>query len=262
MTDSNRPQSEFRTFIWAIVLGFVAFVCGVMGQSLLLAKMDNAAPVLGVIVGPIGLVVGAILGDLSTRYHLSRKQNLLSLVVAVVIVSVGTVYMAVGEFDPTIRLIDAEIVGCREVDKLLASQTQRWSEAPAVIRAIKERYKDARPNWLQEIPDMVRAEPGAVLTIRIYQEAWVREQKWRWGGISKKVDSWKHINETKQVFAPVADPAPNSVCEAFTIGERKFSSEAWETSNSTPPDKLSSFLWLSVFQQVPAEYVRYIPRTK
>jgi hypothetical protein len=231
-----------------------------MGQSLFLAQMDNAAPVLGIIIGPIGFALGAFLGALSTRYHLSTRQNLLFLAIAATVVSVGTLYLAVFGYKETIKLVDAEIVGCEQVDKLLASQTRMWSEAPAVNRAIRERYRDARPNWQQEIPDMLRARPGAVLTIRIYQEAWVREQKWRWGGISQKVDNWKTTNETQQVFAHVADPGPNSVCEPFTVGERRYSALVYEPSYGTPPATLPAFLWLYVLQQVPSEYVRYIPK--
>ncbi len=258
MTDINRPQSKvLRAFVWPIVLGFVAFVCGVMGQSLLLAEMDNAAPVIGLFTGPIGLSVGIFLGVLSSRYHLSTKQNLFFLAIAVVAVSVGTLYLTVSEYRETIQLVDAEIVACEPVDKLLASQTKFWSEVAADQNKLNKRV---RPNWEQDIPGMVRAQPGAVLTVRIYQEAWVREQKWRWGEISKRVDNWKNVNETKQVFAHVADPAPHSVCERFVIGERKFASETWETSNPTPPIELSHFLWLPVFQPVPPEYTRFIPK--
>jgi len=262
VTDNNRPQSQVRTFIWAIVLGFVGFVCGAMGQSLLLAQMDNAAPVLGVIIGPIGLAVGAYLGELSTRYHLSTRQNLIFLAIAVVVGSVGTLYLTVSEYNPAIRLVDAEVVSCEQVDQLLASQTKWWSDW--AVRVAREGHRKPRPNWEQEIPDMLRAQPGVVLTIRIHQEAWVREQKWRWGEISKRVDSWKSVNETKQVFATIAGPgpAPLSACDHFVIGERRFSALAWENTNVEPPNKLQDFLWLYALQQVPPEYIQHIPKSK
>ena len=220
-----------------------------MGQSLLLAEMGTAAPLIGIIIAPIGFVVGALLGGLSVLIHLNTKQNLLFLATAVMIGSIGTLYLTVSEYRETIRLVDAEIVACEPVDKLLASQTKMWSEVTRV-----------RPNWEQDIPSMVRAEPGAVLTLRIYQEAWVREQKWRWGGISKRVDNWKDVNETKQVFAHVADPISSSPCERFVISERKFSALVYEPSEPTPPEKLPAFLWLRVLQPVPPEYIRFIPK--
>jgi hypothetical protein len=258
---NNKLNWLTRPLSWAIVLGFVGLFCGVMAQPLLLADPSNVAPVIGIVVtGPIGLVLGALLGGLSDLLHLNTKKNLSLLAIAVIAGSVGTLYLMVSEYSPTVRLIDAEIIGCEQVDQLLASQTKKWSEW--VVREVRAGNRDFRPNWQQEIPDMLRAQPGVVLSVRIYQEAWAREQKWRWGGISKRVDNWKDVNETKQVFAPVADPTPHSVCERFVIGERKFASEAWETSNPMPPKELSRFLWLPVLQQVPPEYIRYIPKTK
>lgn len=255
-TGINRQVSFARMIIWTITLGLVGFICGSMGQSLLLAEMDNAAPVIGLFTGPIGLFVGAFLGALSTRFQLSPRQNLLSLVISLIIGSVGTLYLTVSEFTPTIQLVDAEIVGCESVDKRLVSQTKMWSEVAA------RPHTNARPNWEQEIPDMLRAQPGVVLTMRIYQEAWVREQRWRWGGVSQRVDDWLSANETKQVFAAIAEPVSHLPCESFTIGERRFSALVWEKSNPTPPATLPAFLWLYVLQQVPPEYIRYIPKPK
>ena len=256
MAGFNVPKWVARPFIWAVALGFFGFICGFFGAGLLLADMGSAAPLLGIIVvGPIAFL-GVLLGELSALLRLGARQNLVFLAIAVTAVSVGTLYLAVSEYDQTIRLVEAEIVNCENVDQLLASKTKMWSEV--VVRPTK--IGSARPNWEREIPDMLRAQPGAVLTMRIYQEAWVREQRWSWGGVSQRVDDWQSVNKTEQVFAALADPVPRSPCERFTIGERRFSAVAWEKSNSTPPEKLSRFLWLGVIQQVPPEFVRYIPK--
>lgn len=261
MTDINRPKSHVRTFIWAILLGFVGFYFGARGQFILLEKQANLAPLLGVILtGPAGLLVGILMGELSTRYRLSTRKNLLFLAIAVVVVGGGSLYMTVAEFDPTIRLVDAEIVGCEKIDELLASQAKHWSEGDAANPRPR-----ARPNWEQDIRDMVRAEPGVVLTMRIYRQAWVREQRWSWGDVSQSVDNWKSINETKQVFVAIADSVSHSPCQGFTLGERRFSSVIWEETTSKdflPTEKISRFLWLPVLQQVPPEYVQYLPKSK
>lgn len=260
MTDNNRPQSQVRTFIWAIVLGLVGFICGYSGQILLLKNGDSLGPLLGFFTGPIGLFLGILLGELSTRYRLSTGQNLLYLAIAVVAGSVGTLYLTVAEYKPIAQLVDAEIVGCEKIDKLLASQTKYWSETDPNHSTM------ARPEvWEQDIPGMVRAQPGVVLTVRIYQQAWVREQRWSWGSVSQSVDNWKSVNETKQVFAAIADTVSHSPCERFTIGERRFSSVIWEDTTAKdfiPTEKISRFLWLPVLQQVPPEYVRYIHKSK
>ncbi len=256
MTVFNVPRWVARPFIWAIVLGFFGFICGFFGAGLLLADMGSAAPLLGIIVvGPIAFL-GVMLGGLSALLRLSTRQNLVFLSIAVTTVTVGTLYLAVSEYKSTIWLVDAEIVNCEHVDQLLASKTKMWSEV--VVRPTQ--IGSARPNWQREIPDMLRTQPGVVLMMRIYQAAWVREQQWRWGGISQRADDWQSVNETKQVFAPMADPVPRSPCERFVVGERRFFAVAWEKSNSTPPEKLSRFLWLGVIQQVPPEYVRYLPK--
>lgn len=261
MTDNNRPQSQVRTFIWAIVLGLVGLICGYSGQLLLLKNGDSLGPLLGIFfTGPIGLFLGILLGELSTRYRLSTGQNLLYLAIAVIVGSVGTLYLTVAEYKPIIKLVDAEIVGCEKIDKLLASQAKYWSEGDAANPRPR-----VRPSWEQDIRDMVRAEPGAVLTMRIYRQAWVREQRWSWGDVSQSVDNWKSINETKQVFAAIADSVSYSPCESFTLGERRFSSVIWEETTSKdflPTEKISRFLWLPVLQQVPPEYVRYLPKSK
>ena len=257
MTATNHPKSSAWAYTWVFTLGFVGFICGYFGQALLLAAQSDAAPLFGIVVsGPIGLFVGVLLGAWSTRLQLTNKQNLAYLLIAVIAVAVGTLYLAVSKYNETIQLVDAEIIGCEQVEQLLASQAKMWSEVAA------RPHTNARPNWEQEIPDMLRAQPGVVLTMRIYQEAWVKEQRWSWGGVSQRVDDWQSVNETKQVFADIAEPVPHSPCKSFTIGERRFSALAWEKSNPTPPAKLPEFLWLYELQQVPPEYVRYIPRHK
>lgn len=258
VTTANRPKPSARTYTWAIALGLVGFICGYFGALKLLADPGGAAPVLGFFTGPLGLLVGALFGMWSTRFNLSSKQNLVFFIIAMIAVAVGTLYLAVSEYKETIRLVDAEIIGCEKVDRLLASQTKMWSEV--VVRPTK--IGSARPNWQQEISDMLLAQPGVVLTIRIHQEAWVREQQWRWGGISKRVDAWRSIYETTKAFAAITDSEPISPCERFVLGERRFSALVWKKSNDTPPANLPSFLELFVIQDIPPEYVRYIPKTK
>lgn len=266
MTDINRPKSYAWIYTWAIVpawaivLGLVGFICGYSGQLLLLKNGDSLGPLLGYLTGPIGFFLGALLGALSTWYRMSIGQNLLYLAIAAVAGSVGTLYLTVAEYKPIIQLVDAEIVGCEKIDKLLASQAKHWSEGDAANPRPR-----ARPNWEQNIRDMVLAEPGTVLTMRIYRQAEVREQRWSWGDVSQRVDDWKSINETIQVFAAIAGPVSHSPCESFTIGERRFSSVIWEKTTSKdflPTEKISRFLWLPVLQQVPPEYVRYLPKSK
>jgi hypothetical protein len=169
----------------------------------------------------------------------------------------GTLYLAVSDYSEAGWLVYVEVTGCERVDRLLESQTKMWSEvvtSPAKIGS-------ARPNWKRDVPDMLLAQPGVVLTVRILQEVRVREQKWRWGGISRKVDAWRSTNKTNQVFAGVAESASHSPCERFAIGERRYSALVWEQANDTPPEKLPAFLRLYVLQQVPPEYVRYMPKT-
>lgn len=258
MTTSNHPKSSAWTYAWAFALGFVGFVCGYFGQALLLADQSDAAPLFGIVVtGPIGLFVGVLLGAWSTRLHLSNKQNIAFLLIAVVTGAVVTLYVAVSKYRETIKLIEAEIVSCERVDRLLEIKSKHWSKE--AVRVLREGVGNPRPNWEQEIPGMLQARPGAVLSIRIYQEAWVSEQKWRWGSISLRVDNWQSSNENQQVFAAITDLSSHAPCERFVLGERGFFALVWEPSSEYPPNKLAQFLGLFELQQVPRAYVRFIP---
>ena len=77
MTDIDHPISSARTYIWATLLGSVGFYFGYDGQFLLLKETgDTLAPLLGVfLTGPAGLVLGILLGTLSTRLQLGARQH-------------------------------------------------------------------------------------------------------------------------------------------------------------------------------------------
>jgi hypothetical protein len=139
VADIDHPVSSVRTYVWAILLGSAGLYFGYTGQFLLLKKsaVNSVAPLLGIfLTGPAGLFLGILLGTWSTRLKLSTSKNLILLVIAVMVVSAGTLYLAVAEFKETVRLVDAEILDCKKIDNLLESQTKMWSEAPAVVQAI------------------------------------------------------------------------------------------------------------------------------
>lgn len=252
MADITPTKSTTQIIIWAATLGVVGLVCGYSGQFWLLKTGDSLGPMLGIILtGPAGFVVGIVLGGFSSKYQLTAWHNVLFLAIAALIVGIGSLYLTVAEYKPVVRLVDAEIVGCEPPDKLLADQTKHWSERIGTT--------PNRPNWQQEIPVMVQTQPGAVLTIRIHREAWVRQQQWRWGEVSIKADRWKSANETKKVFVAINSPGSPAACVHFAVGARRYSSLTWEEFDLIPPEKLSRFLWLPVLQQVPATYVRYLP---
>jgi hypothetical protein len=251
MADIN-PENSARYFVWAFTLGAVGLICGYSGQFWLLKTGDNLGPMLGIILtGPVGFILGIVLGGLSSKYQLTVWRNILFLAVATLAVGIGSLYLTVAEFKPVVQLVDAEIVSCEHPDKRLADQTKYWSERIGTT--------PNRPEWQQELPEMVRTQPGAVLTLRIHREAWVRKQQWRWGEVSIKVDKWKSTNETKKVFAEITSPDNRSACGHITVGARRYSSLAWEEFDLIPPEKLSRFLWLPVLQKVPDTYVHYLP---
>jgi len=255
MADITPDKYPGRHLIWAFTLGAVGLVCGYSGQAWLLKTGDSLGPMLGILLtGPAGFVVGIVLGGLSARKQLHTGRNVLFLTITALIVGIGSLYLTVAEYKPVVHLVDAEIVGCEPPDKLLQAQTIHWSA--------RNGTPPNRPNWQQEVPEMVKTQPGGVLTIRIHQEAWVRQQQWRWGEVSIKVDKWKRTSEVKKVFAAISPPGDLAACAHFVVGTRNYSSVAWEDFDLLPPEKLSRFLWLPVLQQVPAAYIRYLPKDR
>jgi hypothetical protein len=254
MAEITPEKYPGRYLVWAFTLGAVGLVCGYSGQFWLLKTGDSLGPMLGIILtGPAGFILGIVLGGLSSKYQLNAWRNVLFLAIAILVVGVGSLYLTVSDYHPVIQLVDAEIIGCETPDKLLVDQTKYWSEAQGTPN---------RPNWQQELPEMVRTQPGAVLTLRIHRETQVRQQHWRWGEVSTKVDRWKNTNETKKAFGASTSSDSHSLCGQFTVGARHYSSLAWEEFDLIPPEKLSSFLWLPVLQQVPAAYISYLPNDR
>ena len=252
-TALRRVLKSVRT--WALVLGGVGFIFGFFGP-IELSPDANQGPLLGIfITGPLGFLLGAILGLIvgALRLPAAMSRN------ALVVVSIGGALVCLYYSLPSPRyvanVIDAQIVGCASPDSLKDKAMAYWDD-----RIAKVTWAGPRAGWKQDFDRMVGADPGVVLEMRVLRESKLYENRKPWDRGTFVARPWETGNAPTQYFARFEGGSCASYLTGDHPGEHAAYLATGENAKLWPAEVLSNFLDLQVLEPLPGRFHGILPQ--
>jgi hypothetical protein len=225
-------------------LGAIGFACGFYGP-LALNPEANQGPLLGIFIsGPLGLGAGAFLGMVAAILRLRRAAFVLTLTAAGIVVGTSTLYYSLPKSRWQGFVIDAEIHGCTSADPFVAAAVARWETS-------NPPWNTPRLGWKEDVPRMLRADRGVVLTLLVHRRADISEEQKPWNRGRLTTRRLSGPARFQPYFARFAGPS----CADYSIGTRRLFAPRWEASNVSPPDVLPTLLGLHVLADVPTAFL-------
>jgi hypothetical protein len=231
----------------AATLGAIGFACGFYGP-LAFNPEANQGPLLGIFIsGPLGLGVGVFLGSVAAILRLRPVAFVLVLAAAGIVVGTSTLYYSLPKSRWQGFVIDAEVHGCTSADPFVAAAVARWDTSnPA--------WRTSRLGWKEDVPRMLQADRGVVLTLLVHRrdDVYAEQKPWNRGRLTSR-----RLNALPR-FQPYFARFAGSSCADYSIGTRRLFAPQWEASNVSPPDVLPTLLGLFVLADVPPEFQRVL----
>jgi hypothetical protein len=134
ITDETLPSTVLKSVsTWALVLGGVGFASGFFGP-IELSPDANQGPLLGIfITGPLGFLLGAILGLIVGALRLPVAMSRNALVIASIGVALVCLYYSLPSPRYVANMIDAQIVGCASPDSIKDKAMAYWDDRIAKV---------------------------------------------------------------------------------------------------------------------------------
>lgn len=246
MTRSRSQRFIAMPIQWATVLGVVGFASGFFGP-LILNPSANQGPLLGIFfTGPLGFVIGLVLGLIAGSLNVSSRINAFGLSASSLILACWVLYISAPKPRYRATVIDAKVIECINPALLIANSINRWNVAVAT----KPEWREVRPDWVDDVYYMLEKIDGVVLELHVLTERKVYEHRKPWNRGMITATPWSRRATNTLYFARYA----GTLCGNYTITSRRLFSVVWESSPVWPPNTLPPFLGLHVVEDVPGQY--------
>jgi hypothetical protein len=245
--DTDQKASS-SVLIGGCLLGAVGFVSGFLGP--LFFHAGDQGPLLGIFfTGPVGFVLGLAIGAIVTYARLGATTARAVLAAGALAVGVASLLLSIPAERYQGDLVDATPVRCRPAADV----------APEAVAVWDQRFREhtdwtVRPGWKENVPRMLAAEPGVVITLQVHRSRRIFElgKPWRRGKL--RAGPWNTGQQSaSEYFARVK----GGTCDGFELGKRKMYAVRVGPAPSTPPDVLHSFLGCPLLEEVPAAYTPF-----
>ncbi len=207
---------------------------------ILLNPDANQGPLLGLfITGPGGAIGGLILGALLRVLPIPNPLKWRTLFVGAALFAIVTLYFCLPE--PQLRgtAIEAHMVECTPSERAIDAAVEHWETRIASVT-----WAPPRADWKQEIPRMLREEPGVVVRMQLERENRIYELRRPWNRGRLTASGWRRSTDLREYFARTScdDPALTATHEYLPTGT---GSSEW------PPSDLPNLLGVQVLEAVP-----------
>jgi hypothetical protein len=247
----QKNKSISQPLIWAIVLGLVGLISGILGP-ILFQPGANQGPLMGVFfTGPLGFIIGGILGALVSKYQLTQETHLFALggasLITFILILVVSVLVIEDRYLGVI--IDAEILACETPDRPAKDRIVWWENR-------LNKYKDVTPpvGWKEKIDAKLNDAQGVVLEVQIYKKKIIFETRKPWNRGKKKIDLQSgDSKKTKSFYSTLK----GNSCSNYPIGNRAQYFENNRMAAGLPPLDVPAFLGLTKFTNIPLEFHQF-----
>jgi hypothetical protein len=240
-----REQRSVPIGLWVLALGVSGFAAGFFGP-IILRPEANQGPMLGIfITGPGGAALGLLLGTLFRFLPISNESRRRYLVVFSALLAFGTLIFCLPPPENQAVLLEGTVAKCQAPSELTRDAIAAWEK-----RVANAPWANVRAGWQQEVPHMLRANTGVVLTIDVKRQNNIRKHRKPWNSGRMDAEGWNHQEFTRAYFADFAGDSCASYASLPMLQMR-----LGQYSNMWPPNELSNLLDLARVEPAPARYV-------
>jgi hypothetical protein len=239
---ANPPGSR-----WMLILGGIGFAAGFFGPIIFVPDA-NQGPLVGILItGPGGFVLGAVLW-FACRLFKASAATQWRMLYATAAVGVLTILLCV-QPAPKLRgyVFDGLVNSCATPSDTEAEVLDYWNERIAQVT-----WAQPRAGWQADMHQLLRAAPGAVISVRMDRKNAIKENRKPWNSGSQFAAGWTTEEDDTSFYDA------NGSCDQYPNGSaiRGYQQGDYEARLSSvdiwPPVELLYVLRASALAPVPA----------
>jgi len=231
---------------WPLMIGAAGFAAGFFGPMIFIPD-SNIGPLLGILMtGPGGALLGLLMGVAAKVMAPAPRTAWKVLLGTAVIAWVSILVYCIAAPTPRFhgRVIEGEIQACLPPDEMASEAIAYWDK-----RIASATKATPRAGWRDDVPQLLRADAGQVLEIKLTRENPIYEQRKLWNKGELRTSGWQ-APETPTKRFYVRQEGAN--CSDYQLGSRVQSMPINESSSNWPPSTAPIFLGLLLMKPVPA----------
>jgi hypothetical protein len=241
-------KSSHLPILFAAVLGGIGFVCGFLGP-IALSPNANQGPLLGLfITGPACAIGGLLLGFALTAF---RPRPIIvrgALFMSAFLVTLCTLYLSLPEDQIACFIEEIEVVNCQQPAPLVEQKVPFWEEETKRVT-----WVTTRQGWKEDIPRMLRDDPGLILTVKVLRRRDIYTKQKPWNRGQYYATHWKAMDYRQECYLHTKSAS----CAAFQSGTRFIYLLDYDHSKEWPPKTIPGYLQLPYVAEVPIAYQRF-----
>lgn len=169
--------------MWTLAVGLTGFLCG-FGGPMILAPESNQGPLVGLfLTGPVGAVLGVVLGTVMRLLRVRQEVSILWLAGTCIAVGGATLYLVTPQPRLDATIVEVEVRGCVPALEWRDRAVADWER-----RLARPGWRETEPRWREHfertaIGSVVSATTNRHRQVWMGQAPWNKGQRWATGWV-------------------------------------------------------------------------------